>query len=169
MTAIHLERTGGLAACDLTPLGAFMSSFQLSSQPPEPARCVNRVSQARQARQARHAGLIGIYIVINISVIGYDTRRQRAEFNSLAHLVPPVMGSLVLLVVLAAAVSIGASWLKFVSPLPDPISQAGLGVGTWFAAGLPCLAYLLAKHPDRVRTGPVPLSIFPIFLIDFND
>ena len=95
--------------------------------------------------------MIGIYIVINISVIGYYTRRQRAEFNWLAHLVLPVVGTLVLLPVLAAAVGVGASWLKFVSPLPYPISQAGLAVGIWFAVGVLYLAYLLARHPDRVQ------------------
>jgi hypothetical protein len=45
----------------------------------------------------------------------------------------------------------GASWLKFVTPLPYPISQAGLAVGIWFAVGLVYLAYLAVKHPGRVR------------------
>jgi amino acid transporter len=97
------------------------------------------------------AVMIGIYIVINISVIGYYARRQRAEFNWLAHVVLPVIGTLVLLPVLAAAMGIGGSWLKFVSPLPYPVSEAGLAVGIWFAAGLLYLVYLRAKHPDRVQ------------------
>jgi amino acid transporter len=97
------------------------------------------------------AVMIGIYIVINISVIGYYARRQRAEFNWLAHVVLPVIGTLVLLPVLAAAVGIGGSWLKFVSPLPYPVSQAGLAVAIWFAAGVLYLVYLAAKHPDRVQ------------------
>ena len=97
------------------------------------------------------AVMIGIYIVINISVIGYYARSQRAEFNWLAHVVLPVIGTLVLLPVLAAAVGVGGSWLKFVSPLPYPVSQAGLAVGIWFAAGVIYLVYLVAKHPDRVQ------------------
>ena len=97
------------------------------------------------------AVMIGIYIVINISVIGYYARRQRAEFNWLAHVVLPVIGSIVLLPVLAAAVGVGGSWLKFVSPLPYPISQAGLAVGIWFAAGVVYLVYLAARHPDCVQ------------------
>jgi amino acid transporter len=97
------------------------------------------------------AVMIGIYIMINLSVIGYYTRRQRAEFNWLTHLVLPVIGSLLLLPALAAALGVGKSWLKFVSPLPYPVSEAGLAVGIWFVAGLIYLGYLRARHPDRVR------------------
>jgi hypothetical protein len=41
--------------------------------------------------------------------------------------------------------------LKFVSPLPYPVSQAGLAVGIWFAIGVLYLVYLAARHPARVR------------------
>lgn len=58
---------------------------------------------------------------------------------------------LALLPVLAAALGVGASWLKFVSPLPYPISQAGLAVGIWFAIGVAYLVYLAVKHPNRAR------------------
>jgi amino acid transporter len=97
------------------------------------------------------AVMIGIYIVINISVIGYYARKQRAEFHWLAHVVLPVIGSLVLLPVLAAALGVGTSFLKFVSPLPYPVSQAGLAVGIWFAIGVAYLVYLALRHPARVR------------------
>lgn len=97
------------------------------------------------------AVMIGIYIVINISVIGYYARKQRAEFHWLAHVVLPVIGSLVLLPVLAAALGVGTSFLKFVSPLPYPVSQAGLAVGIWFAIGVLYLVYLAVKHPTRVH------------------
>jgi len=53
--------------------------------------------------------------------------------------------------VLAAAVGVGSSVLKFVSPLPYPIGEAGLAVGIWFAIGLVYLWYLLGRHPARVR------------------
>jgi amino acid transporter len=97
------------------------------------------------------AVMLCIYIVINISTIGYYTRKQRAEFNWFLHLVLPAVGALVLLPVLAAAVGVGSSALKFVSPLPYPISEAGLAVGIWFAIGLVYLAYLLRRHPSRVH------------------
>ena len=41
--------------------------------------------------------------------------------------------------------------MKFVSPLPYPVSQAGLAVGIWFAIGVLYLVYLAMKHPGRVR------------------
>jgi len=96
------------------------------------------------------AVMLCIYIVINISCIGYYTRKKPAEFNWFLHLVLPAAGALVLLPVLTAAV-VGSSVLKFVSPLPYPISQAGLAVGIWFAIGIIYLAYLLRRHPARVH------------------
>jgi amino acid transporter len=97
------------------------------------------------------AVMIGIYIVINISSIGYYLRKRRDEFNWLLHLVLPAIGALILIPVLAAALGVGSSVLKFVSPLPSPISYAGLAVGIWYVLGLAYLAYLLRRHPDRIR------------------
>jgi amino acid transporter len=96
------------------------------------------------------AVMLGIYIIINISSIGYYLRKQRAEFNWFLHLVLPAAGALILLPVLAAAVGVGSSVLKFVSPLPYPISEAGLAVGIWFVIGIGYLAYLLLRHPGRI-------------------
>jgi hypothetical protein len=73
------------------------------------------------------------------------------KFNWFLHLVLPAAGALILIPVLAAAVGVGSSTLKFVSPLPYPISEAGLAVGIWFIIGIGYLAYLLARHPDRIR------------------
>jgi amino acid transporter len=97
------------------------------------------------------AVMLCIYIVINISSIGYYLRKARQEFNWLLHFVIPAIGSLILIPVLAAAVGIGSSVLTFVSPLPYPISEAGLAVGIWFAVGVIYLAYLLRRHPERVH------------------
>ncbi|HXW43523.1 MAG TPA: APC family permease [Streptosporangiaceae bacterium] len=96
------------------------------------------------------AVMLGIYIIINLSSIGYYLRKQRAEFNWFLHLVLPAAGALILIPVLAAAVGVGSSLLKFVSPLPYPISEAGLAVGIWFLIGLGYLGYLLARHPRRI-------------------
>jgi hypothetical protein len=63
----------------------------------------------------------------------------------------PAIGTVILIPVLAAAVGVGSSVLKFVSPLPYPISEAGLVVGIWFLIGLIYLAYLLRRHPERVH------------------
>lgn len=63
----------------------------------------------------------------------------------------PAAGALILVPVLAAAGGVGPSVLKFVSPLPYPISEAGLAVGIWFLIGVGYLVYLLVTHPDRIR------------------
>ena len=95
--------------------------------------------------------MLCIYIVVNISTIGYYLRKARSEFNLLLHLVLPVIGSLILIPVLAAAVGVGSSVLKFISPLPYPISETETVVGIWFLIGVIYLGYLLRRHPDRVR------------------
>jgi amino acid transporter len=97
------------------------------------------------------AVMLSIYVVINISCIAYYLRKARSQFNWLLHFVIPGAGALILLPVLAAAVGVGSSVLSFVSPLPYPISEAGLAVALWFAAGVIYLVYLLFRHPDRVR------------------
>ena len=54
------------------------------------------------------------------------------------------------------ALGIGQSVLSFVSPLPYPLSLAGPVVMVWFAIGLIYLAWLGARHPERIRdTGRV--------------
>ena len=97
------------------------------------------------------AVMLCIHIVINISTVGYYLRKARDEFNLLLHLVLPAIGTVILIPVLAAAVGVGSSVLKFVSPLPYPISEAGLVVGIWFLIGMIYLAYLLRRHPERVH------------------
>ena len=37
------------------------------------------------------------------------------------------------------------------TPLPYPISEAGLAVGIWYLLGVGYLAYLLRRPPERVR------------------
>jgi amino acid transporter len=97
------------------------------------------------------AVMLGIYFVINLSSIGYYWRKQRDEFNWFLHLVLPAAGALILVPVLAAAVGVGSSVLKFVSPLPYPINEVGLAVGIWYVIGVGYLIYLLRRHPDRIR------------------
>ena len=97
------------------------------------------------------AVMVCIYVAINLSSIGYYLRRQRSEFNWLLHFVFPIIGSVILIPVFASAVGIGSSVFKFVSPLPYPLSMAGIIVGIWFFIGIVYLGYLLACHPTRVK------------------
>jgi amino acid transporter len=96
------------------------------------------------------AVMICIYIVINISSFGYYFRRQRAEFNWFVHFVIPLVSSLILIPVLFAALGVGSSIFKFVSPLPYPINVAGPVVLAWFFIGIVYLIYLWVAHRDRV-------------------
>jgi hypothetical protein len=48
------------------------------------------------------------------------------------------------------ALGIGSSFLKFVTPLSYPASEAGLAIGIWYGIGLVVLAYLYLRHPERL-------------------
>ncbi len=50
----------------------------------------------------------------------------------------------------AIGLGIGHSFLKFVTPLSYPSSEAGLAIGIWYVIGLVVLAYLYARHPGRL-------------------
>jgi amino acid transporter len=94
--------------------------------------------------------MIAIYMVFNLSCIFYYLRRQRSEFNVLLHLVIPVLGILAFIPAWLTALGIGSSFLKFVTPLAYPSSLTGPIIGVWFVIGLVVLAYLYARHPERL-------------------
>jgi hypothetical protein len=48
------------------------------------------------------------------------------------------------------ALGLGSSFLKFVTPLSYPASETGLAIGIWYVIGLVVLAYLYARHPERL-------------------
>src|SRR5581483_5451708 len=94
--------------------------------------------------------MIAIYMVFNLSCIMYYLRRRRAEFNVLLHGVIPVLGIAAFIPAWLTALGIGSSFLKFVTPLSYPSSEAGLVIGIWFVIGLGVLAYLYLRHPERL-------------------
>jgi amino acid transporter len=94
--------------------------------------------------------MIAIYIVLNLSCLLFYARRARAEFNWLLHAVIPVLGILAFLPAWFTAMGLRASVLTWVTPLAYPSSEAGLGIGIWFAVGIAVLAYLYARHPERL-------------------
>jgi amino acid transporter len=94
--------------------------------------------------------MIAIYMVFNLSCIMFYLRRQRSEFNWLLHLVIPVVGIVAFIPAFLTALGIGHSFLKFVTPLTYPSSEAGLAIGIWFVIGIVVLAYLYARHPARL-------------------
>jgi amino acid transporter len=94
--------------------------------------------------------MIAIYMVFNLSCIFFYLRRKRSEFNVLLHAVIPVLGILAFIPAWLTALGIGSSFLKFVTPLSYPSSLTGPIIGIWFVIGLIVLAYLYARHPERL-------------------
>jgi amino acid transporter len=94
--------------------------------------------------------MILIYMVFNLSCLLFYVRRQRSEFNPLLHAVIPVLGIVAFIPAWLTAMGIGASVLKFVTPLSYPSSEAGLIIGVWFVLGIAVLAYLYVRHPARL-------------------
>jgi amino acid transporter len=94
--------------------------------------------------------MIAIYMVFNLSCIFFYLRRKRSEFNVLLHAVIPVLGILAFIPAWLTALGLGSSFLKFVTPLSYPSSLTGPIIGIWFVIGLIVLAYLYARHPERL-------------------
>ena len=94
---------------------------------------------------------IGVYILINAACIAYYWRYRREEFRWFLHGLLPFGGAILLIPVLLTALGVGVSFLKFITPLPYPISLVGPILGVWFVAGLICLAYVCARHPERLE------------------
>ena len=94
--------------------------------------------------------MIAIYMVFNLSCLLYYLRKRRQEFNVLLHAVIPVVGILAFIPAWLTALGIGSSFLKFVTPLSYPASETGLAIGIWYVIGLVVLAYLYARHPERL-------------------
>ncbi|HUD77136.1 MAG TPA: APC family permease [Streptosporangiaceae bacterium] len=94
--------------------------------------------------------MIAIYMIFNLSCLMYYARRARPEFNWLLHGVIPVLGIVAFLPAWFTAMGIGGSVLKFVAPLPYPLSEAGLAITIWYVIGIIALIYLYARHPARL-------------------
>jgi len=94
--------------------------------------------------------MIAIYMVFNLSCLLFYLRRRRGEFNVLLHAVIPVVGIVAFIPAWLTALGIGSSFLKFVTPLSYPASETGLAIGIWYVIGLVVLAYLYARHPERL-------------------
>jgi amino acid transporter len=100
--------------------------------------------------------IITIYILVNLACMLFYGRERRAEFSPLLHGVVPILGILAFVPAFFTALGLGGSLLKFVSPLPYPISLTGIVVGSWFVLGIIYLVFLYQRHPERVReTGKV--------------
>jgi amino acid transporter len=94
--------------------------------------------------------MIAIYMVFDLSCLLYYLRRRREEFSIALHGVIPVLGIAAFVPAWLTALGIGSSFLKFVTPLSYPASEAGLAIGIWYVIGLVVLVYLYLRHPGRL-------------------
>lgn len=101
--------------------------------------------------------IAAIYILMNITCIGYFARR-RAGYNPLLHLVIPLLGVAAFVPVWLTAAGIRA--FSFVGALTPPLSYMAYGVAGWMVAGVGCLLYLYTRAPRRVtEVGLVHLDL----------
>src|SRR5260370_17139407 len=81
-------------------------------------------------------GLITMYVLANLGVVRYYATEKRAEWNTLVHLVFPVLSTVAMLFV----------GYKSVVPLPDPPARYALFVFLGYTAlGGALLAYLKSR------------------------
>jgi amino acid transporter len=92
--------------------------------------------------------VVAVYIVVNAACIGFFARYERGDFHWLLHFVVPVLGILAFIPALLTAAGIPV--FSFVTKLSPPISYAGPAVGVWMLLGVVYLAYLWARHRQRV-------------------
>src|SRR2546430_14204676 len=102
--------------------------------------------------------LVSIYILANLSNLVFYLRERRGEFNLLLNGIVPVVGSLIFLPALIAALGIDFAGLGISSLLP-PTNLAPLIIGIWMLAGIALLIYFAARKPERIaETGRVFLD-----------
>src|SRR5256714_8320579 len=78
--------------------------------------------------------VVGIYILTNLSNLVYYLREQRGEFNILWNGIVPILGSLIFLPALAAALGIDFANLG-IGALSPPANLAPLIIGVWMIRG----------------------------------
>jgi hypothetical protein len=81
----------------------------------------------------------------------YYLRERREEFNWFIHAAVPIFGTVFLFPVLLTALGMGRTLLRFIQPLPYPISLCGPILGAWYFIGLVYLLYLSKRHPRRIQ------------------
>ncbi len=98
------------------------------------------------------AVIILIYITLNLACIGFYLKERRSEFNVVRHLILPVLGVLVFIPAILAALGVEQPLFTFITPLPAPLSYAGPVVAGWLVLGLLYLIYLMSTgNGDRAR------------------
>ncbi|HUD39548.1 MAG TPA: APC family permease [Streptosporangiaceae bacterium] len=94
--------------------------------------------------------IVGVYIVMNAACIGYFTRSHDHKVNPLSHIIIPILGIAAFVPAWCAGAGIKIAGLKFITPLPAPLSYMGPATAIWMVLGLAYLVYLYIRAPQRV-------------------
>jgi hypothetical protein len=100
----------------------------------------------------------GMYIAVNLAVIGFYLRERRAEFNVFKHLLVPILG--VVAMIPAALSVIGGLTIPFVDVTLDPwtgaLALTAPIVAIWMAIGIVIYVVLRSQNPEALgRLGQI--------------
>jgi amino acid transporter len=100
----------------------------------------------------------GMYILVNVAVIGFYLGERRDEFNPIKHVVVPILG--VLLVIPAFLSVLGGLTIPILDvPIPaltEPYSFVPPLVAVWMILGIVLYFFLRIRNPDAVaRIGEI--------------
>jgi amino acid transporter len=102
--------------------------------------------------------VVVIYILTNLSNLVFYLRERRDEFNVLWNGVVPIVGSLIFLPALAAALGVDFGNLG-IGALSSPSNLAPVIIAIWMIAGIVALIYFAVRSPGRIAdTGRVFLD-----------
>jgi amino acid transporter len=103
----------------------------------------------------------GMYIAVNLAVIGFYLRWQRDEFNVLKHIVVPIVGVILMIPAFVSA-SPGGLTIPIIDleipSLAAPYSFAPPIVAIWMVVGIVIGLYLRARRPAALETVGVAMG-----------
>ena len=145
-TAVHFQGILGIVI-------AVALSLWLASSYPETPGPLNTYFVLGYALGLLFAGM---YIAVNVAVIGFYLRERRDEFNIVKHVVVPVVG--VILMIPAFISTIGGVTIPIIdlelSALTAPYSYAPLFVAAWMVVGIVIGLYLWTSRREAIgRVG----------------
>ncbi|HEX9031991.1 MAG TPA: hypothetical protein VF834_09110, partial [Streptosporangiaceae bacterium] len=94
--------------------------------------------------------LVAIYILMNLSCIGFFARSSEHRFNPLSHLIIPLLGVAAFVPAWCSGAGVKIPGASFIQPLAAPESYMGPAVGIWMVIGVLYLLYLYARDRERV-------------------
>jgi amino acid transporter len=97
-------------------------------------------------------GVVIVYLVTNISCFAYFTRHRREERHPVLHILFPIIAVVFMAPAVINATGItGVPGLKWVSPLPAPLSYGAWAIGVWIVVGLISLVVLRQNKREAIN------------------